>query len=240
MPIRINRVYTRTGDGGQTRLVGGKSVRKDAPRVEAYGTVDELNAVLGLARTWNDAERRSATGVAARATAELDEILRRIQNELFDLGSELATPPEGEWPGMIRIGDEQVRALERTIDRCQEELKPLRSFILPGGGAVAAFLHQARTVCRRAERRVLTLMDSEPIGVGALRYLNRLSDLLFVLGRWIARHTGSEEYLWEKGLQLEKPPTLRRRPKPTPRARRSKTPPRMQASSRVPSRKGRS
>jgi cob(I)alamin adenosyltransferase len=220
LAIRINRVYTRTGDRGQTRLVGGRAVRKDDPRVEAYGTVDELNAVLGLARSWNEAALAPASGrdtPARRAARELDEILKRLQNELFDLGSELATPPEGAWPGMIKVGDAEVTALERCIDRCQKDLAPLKSFILPGGGAVSAFLHQARTVCRRAERRLLPLVESEDVGEGPLRYLNRLSDLLFVLARWIAFHSAVPEYLWERGLRLsEEPAPLR--PKRTPQS----------------------
>lgn len=208
MAIRINRVYTRTGDKGQTRLVGGAAVRKDSPRVEAYGTVDELNSVLGLARTFNEEHAPEGTRLSRRARAacrELDEILKRLQNELFDLGSELATPPGEAYPGMIVVGDEEIRALEGVIDRCQEDLDPLPSFILPGGGRVSAFLHQARTVCRRAERDVLRLASEEKIGGGPLRYLNRLSDLLFVLARWIALHTGSEEYLWERGVRLGPP-----------------------------------
>lgn len=207
MAIRINRVYTRTGDRGTTHLVGGAEVRKDAPRVEAYGSIDELNSILGLARVFNDeflaaesaASNRTAAAGAART---LGDILMRLQNELFDLGSELATPPGSEYPGMFRVGDEQVTALERCIDRCQEDLEPLKSFILPGGGRVGAFLHQARTVCRRAERDVLRLAAVEQVGPGPIKYLNRLSDLLFVLSRWIAHHTGVAEHLWERGLHL--------------------------------------
>jgi len=207
MAIRINRVYTRTGDKGTTRLVGGAKVAKDSPRIEAFGTVDELNAVLGLARTFNDqAIAAGVSGRAAEAHRELDGILRGLQNELFDLGSELATPAGSEYPGMLVLGDAEVTALEKCIDRCQKDLQPLESFILPGGGAVAAFLHQARTVCRRAERRVLELTREESIDSGALRYLNRLSDLLFVLSRWIALHSGTAEYLWERGLRLGKKP----------------------------------
>lgn len=209
MAIRINRVYTRTGDKGETRLVGGAAVRKDSARVEAYGTVDELNSVLGLARTFNEEvlAARPGPGRKARAAArELDDVLKRLQNELFDLGSELATPPGEAYPGMIVVGDDEIRALEGVIDRCQEDLDPLPSFILPGGGRVSAFLHQARTVCRRAEREVLRLSAEEETASGALRYLNRLSDLLFVLARWIALHGGSPEYLWERGVRLGPPP----------------------------------
>ncbi|HEY8515199.1 MAG TPA: cob(I)yrinic acid a,c-diamide adenosyltransferase [Candidatus Binatia bacterium] len=210
MPIRITRVYTRTGDKGTTRLVGGEKVAKDSPRIEAFGTLDELNAILGLARTFNEQELAAADADpdapdgARKARRELDEILRGLQNELFDLGSQLATPRGSEYPGMPVVGDAEVTALEKCIDRCQKDLQPLESFILPGGGVVAAFLHQARTVCRRAERRVLELSRAEDIDPGALRYLNRLSDLLFVLSRWIALHSGTPEYLWERGLRLGK------------------------------------
>jgi len=206
MPIRITRVYTRTGDKGTTRLVGGAKVPKDSARIEAFGTVDELNAVLGLARTFNEQTLvgNGADGAGRAAQRELDEILRGLQNELFDLGSQLATPAGSEYPGMLVVGDAEVTALEKCIDRCQKDLQPLESFILPGGGPVAAFLHQARTVCRRAERRVLELSRAEEIDPGALRYLNRLSDLLFVLSRWVALHGGTPEYLWERGLRLGK------------------------------------
>jgi cob(I)alamin adenosyltransferase len=196
MPISITRVYTRTGDNGDTALVGGKRVPKDSPRIAAYGTVDELNAAVGLARTFN--AERLAEGEHHRW---LDEVLRKIQNELFDLGSELATPPEAEYEGMVRAGPEQVTALEQLMDRCQQELEPLRSFILPGGGRVNAFLHQARVVCRRAEREILALSRREPVNQWVLTYVNRLSDTFFVLGRWAARRMGEHEYLWERGLQ---------------------------------------
>jgi len=196
MAIRITKVYTRTGDKGFTKLVGGKKVAKDAPRIEAYGTVDELNSVLGLARVFNDENKeRSAAG------QRLDEIFRRLQNELFDLGSELATPPDFSYDGMHRVSKGEVEALEHLIDEGQKDLAPLNSFILPGGGKVGAFLHQARTVCRRAERAVLRLSREEAIGEWPLKYLNRLSDLLFVLSRWVSKQLGEPEYLWERGLR---------------------------------------
>ena len=201
MAIRINRVYTRTGDGGETRLVGGASTHKDSLRVEAYGTVDELNAILGVARAANDESRNEKGRSEAH---ELGTILEALQNELFDLGSELATPAGESWDGMITIGETEVAGLEKTIDRCQEDLEDLKSFILPAGGAVAASLHQARTVCRRAERTVIRLHREESVGPEVLKYLNRLSDLLFVLARWISHHTGTPEVLWEKGLRLGK------------------------------------
>lgn len=194
MAIRITKVYTRTGDQGQTALVGGKRVAKDSKRIEAYGTLDELNAVLGIARAFNLDLRSSPT------RCEVETVLRRLQNELFDLGSELATPSDAAYEGMFRIGPEHVQALEEIIDRLQHDLEPLKSFILPGGGKVSAFLHLARTVCRRAERLVLRLSREEKIGPWPLRYLNRLSDLLFVLARWSAKQAGEPEFLWERGL----------------------------------------
>jgi cob(I)alamin adenosyltransferase len=189
MAIRI------TGDGGETALVGGRRVPKDAPRIEAYGTIDELNAIIGLARVFN-AERLKK----GKDYRWLDEVFRRIQNELFDLGSELATPEDGVYEGMHRVGEAQVVALEQLMDRCQKDLKPLKSFVLPGGGRVGGFLHQARTVCRRAERRVLALARVESISPWPLKYVNRLSDLLFVLSRWVGQRLGETEYLWERGL----------------------------------------
>jgi cob(I)alamin adenosyltransferase len=195
MAIRITRVYTRTGDGGETALVGGRRVSKDAPRIEAYGTIDELNAIIGLARVFN-AERLKK----GKDYRWLDEVFRRIQNELFDLGSELATPEDAAYEGMHRVGETEVTALEKLMDRCQKDLKPLKSFVLPGGGRVGGFLHQARTVCRRAERRVLALARVATISPWPLRYVNRLSDLLFVLSRWVGQRLGEKEYLWERGL----------------------------------------
>jgi cob(I)alamin adenosyltransferase len=195
MAIRITRVYTRTGDLGDTALVGGRRVPKDSPRIEAYGGIDELNAIIGLARVFN-AEH------VARSDKNrwLDGVLRKLQNELFDLGSELATPEDAVYEGMFRVGQTEVTALERLIDECQKDLQPLRSFVLPGGGRISGFLHHARTVCRRVERRILALSRVEAIGDGPLKYVNRLSDLLFVLSRWVGRHLGETEYLWERGL----------------------------------------
>jgi len=193
MTINITRVYTRTGDTGETALVGGRRVAKDSPRIEAYGTIDELNAIVGLARVFN-AESRG------ERHEWLDAVLRRLQSELFDLGSELATPEDAVYEGMFRVGPEQVTALEELIDECQKDLEPLKSFVLPGGGRVGGFLHQARTVCRRAERRVLELSRAEALSEWPLKYVNRLSDLLFVLSRWVGKHLGETEYLWERGL----------------------------------------
>jgi len=199
MAVRITRVYTRTGDHGDTGLVGGKRVPKDSPRIEAYGTIDELNSVVGLARAFNEA--KIAAGEAHRF---LDLVLRRIQDELFDLGSELATPPDDFQEGMYRVGEREVKKLEQLIDECQKELEPLRSFVLPGGGKIGAYLHQCRTVCRRAEREILRLSRAEAVSEWPLKYVNRLSDLFFVLARWIGKQTGEGEYLWQRGL-AEKP-----------------------------------
>jgi len=206
MTISITRVYTRTGDRGETALVGGRRVPKDSLCIVVYGTIDELNAVVGLVRTFN--EERLADGEHHRW---LDEALRRIQNELFDLGSELATPPGAEYEGMFKVGQAQVTALERLMDHCQKDLTPLRSFTLPGGGRINAFMHLARTVCRRAERELLALSRVEPIGEWPLRYVNRLSDAFFVLGRWVAKHMGEKEYLWERGLESHRRPRPARR-----------------------------
>ena len=195
MPIRLTRIYTRTGDHGETALVGGRRVPKDSPRIEAYGTIDELNSIIGLARVFN-AERLSK----GKAPRWLDGVFRQLQNELFDLGSELATPDDAVYEGMHRIGESEVKALEALMDHCQKDLEPLKSFVLPGGGRVGGYLHQARTVCRRAERRILALSRGETLSPWPLTYVNRLSDLLFVLSRWVAKKGGEAEYLWERGL----------------------------------------
>ncbi|MBX3024919.1 cob(I)yrinic acid a,c-diamide adenosyltransferase [bacterium] len=211
MAINITRVYTRTGDAGTTALVGGERVAKDSRRVECYGELDELNAILGLARSFN------AQGDATPARRRLDDILTRLQNELFDLGSELATPPEAEYEGMFTVGADDVRALERIMDACQRDLEPLRSFVLPGGGPVSAVLHHARTVCRRAERQIIRLAREEPIGAQVIPYVNRLSDLLFVLSRWIGKQNGEAEYLWQRGLRnRDRPAAARKRPSASP------------------------
>ena len=195
MAVRITRVYTRTGDRGETALVGGKRVPKDSLRIEAYGTIDELNSIVGLARVFN--EESLDAGEAHRF---LDEVLCQIQDELFDLGSELATPPEFFQQGMYRVGGGEIARLEKLMDKCQKDLEPLTSFILPGGGRVGAYLHQCRTVCRRAEREILRLSREEEINPEVIKYVNRLSDLFFVLSRWIAKQTGEQEYLWQRGL----------------------------------------
>jgi cob(I)alamin adenosyltransferase len=189
--VRLNRIYTKAGDGGQTRLVGGQKVNKDALRIEAYGTVDELSSCIGLART-----ALCDPGAPAEAGG-LEGTLRRIQNELFNLGSDLATMPEDRHPRQPVIEERHVTALEREIDEWNETLPELRSFILPGGGWVASYLHLARTVCRRGERLVVRLGASEPVSPQAIPYLNRLSDALFVMSRHASRIYRQPEPLWE-------------------------------------------
>jgi cob(I)alamin adenosyltransferase len=189
--VRLNRIYTKAGDGGQTRLVGGQKVGKDSLRLESYGTVDELSACLGLART-----ALEQAGAPADAAA-LAAVLRRIQNELFNLGSDLATLSEDRHPRQPVIEARHVTALEHEIDGWNEHLGELRSFILPGGGWVASYLHLARTVCRRAERLTVRLAASEAIGPQVVPYLNRLSDALFVMSRHASRIYGEPEPLWE-------------------------------------------
>jgi cob(I)alamin adenosyltransferase len=192
MTVVINRVYTRTGDRGTTRLAGGQERNKDDLRLEAYGTVDELNAVLGLLAE----EVRRAPEHAGFAVLQK---VRRIQNELFDLGGELATLPEDRHEKQALVSAEDVKRLELEMDTANGELPTLRSFVLPGGGMISAFHHQARTVCRRAERRLVSLRATEPQRDEALQYLNRLSDWLFVMGRSAALASGEGEVLWKPG-----------------------------------------
>lgn len=191
--MRITKVYTRVGDGGETRLVGGQKVPKDDPRIESYGSVDELNAVVGIVRI----EIVRSHPPAAEA-ALLDSRLEQVSHDLFNLGSDLATRIEDRWEGMRLMGADDVTRLEHEIDAMNEILPPLKEFILPGGGPVGAFLHQARTVCRRAERDVIRASRAEEINPDAIRYLNRLSDWLFVAGRWVAKAMGEPESLWDR------------------------------------------
>lgn len=191
--VVLNKIYTRTGDKGTTALGSGERRAKHDVRIEAYGTVDETNAVVGVIRLLTkDAE--------AEGVAELDAVLNRIQNDLFDLGADLATPDTGEKLEYepLRIIDSQVEAIEQAIDRFNGDLEPLRSFVLPGGSAAAAHLHVARTVSRRAERLMVALMDSEPVNDAALRYMNRLSDFFFVAARWM-NDLGRADVLWVPG-----------------------------------------
>jgi cob(I)alamin adenosyltransferase len=186
-------VYTRTGDGGKTRLAGGQQVSKDSLRVEAYGTVDELNASVGLARAMNEEASR-----AVESAKQLEQDLRWVQNKLFDVGGLLATAPGQVFKNMPTIKGQDAVRLERIMDRCQKELSPLKEFILPGGGKVSAALHQARTICRRAERICVRLAREEPLDSQIIKFLNRLSDALFVWARWVARTQGEPEFLWER------------------------------------------
>ena len=186
--MRIDKVYTRGGDLGQTSLIGGDRVSKAAPRLDCYGTVDELNAVLGLAI---ESLASSAAG------PHMIPILRRVQNELFNLGCELATPDPDQRAKMPRIEQRHIDALERDIDGVNDELPVLKSFVLPGGGWVSAYCHLARTVCRRCERIVVALAATEEVGALDVQYLNRLSDALFVWGRWCALKDSKAEPLWD-------------------------------------------
>jgi cob(I)alamin adenosyltransferase len=189
--MAINRVYTRQGDAGETSLAGGQRVPKDSRRIEAYGTVDELNSFVGLARA-------TAAGDPARLElAALGAILLRVQHELFNLGSILATRPEDVHPRQARITEPEIAQLEAEMDRANEGLPALRSFVLPGGSRLNAELHVCRTVCRRAERMVIALAREEPVPAEAVKYLNRLSDAFFVWSRWASRQSGAPETLWE-------------------------------------------
>jgi cob(I)alamin adenosyltransferase len=197
--MRITKVYTRTGDAGKTRLAGGQQVWKDSLRVEAYGTVDELNASVGVVRVIN------ADMVGGHEQAQqLEEELRWVQNKLFDIGSILATAPGQTFKNMPQVTGKDVTRLEKLIDRSQEDLEPLKEFILPGGGKVSGFLHQARTICRRAERLCVHLSREEPVDPTIVKFVNRLSDTLFVLARWVAKTQGEPEFLWERNVQNER------------------------------------
>ncbi len=186
--MRIDKVYTRGGDQGQTSLIGGERVSKADARLDCYGTVDEINAVLGLTI---EALESSAAG------PHLIPILRRVQNEMFNLGCELATPDPEQRAKMPRIEQRHIDGLERDIDAVNDDLPILKSFVLPGGGFASAYFHLARTVCRRGERLVVALAATEDIGPLGVQYLNRLSDALFVWGRWSALKDGKAEPLWD-------------------------------------------
>ena len=193
------RIYTRTGDEGTTGLVGGTRVRKSAQRIEAYGTVDELSSVIGLARGALAEVREGETPRARAIALNLEKWLGWTQDTLFNLGSDLATLPGKRLPSMPRIETEDASALERAIDLAERDLEPLDTFIHPGGSLPGALLHQARTIARRAEREVAILAESEPVEAEVLRYLNRLSDALFVWSRWINRALERPEHRWDPG-----------------------------------------
>ncbi|CFX10958.1 Cob(I)yrinic acid a,c-diamide adenosyltransferase [Candidatus Filomicrobium marinum] len=189
--VKLNKIYTRTGDAGTTGLGTGDRVAKDDPRIAAYGTVDETNAIIGLVRQHLE------------PGSDIDSMLVRIQNDMFDLGADLCVPDRGKDLKFepLRIVPAQVERLEREIDQLNGELSPLKSFILPGGSPASAYLHVARTVCRRAERLMVTLAASpdEPVSDAALKYINRLSDFLFVAGRYV-NDKGRDDILWVPGL----------------------------------------
>lgn len=191
--VKLNKIYTRTGDAGTTGLGTGERIRKDALRIAAYGTVDETNALIGVAR------------LHTRDLPDLDAMLGRVQNDLFDLGADLCVPDRGEKPKFqpLRVSDAQVTRLETEIDTLNAELNPLKSFILPGGSPAAAALHVARTVSRRAEREMVALaaMPDEPVSDAAMKYINRLSDFLFVIGRYV-NDRGQSDVLWVPGQNL--------------------------------------
>jgi cob(I)alamin adenosyltransferase len=199
MPKRT-RIYTRTGDDGTTGLVGGQRVKKNALRIEAYGCVDELSSTIGLARAaLADVERTRPVQDVARVldvAHRLDAWLAWTQDALFNLGSDLATLPADRWEGMPLIAAADVAALERAIDLADDGLEPLATFILPGGSYPGAFLHLARTTARRAERLLITLAEREPVSPDVLRYVNRLSDALFVWSRWINQALDQPEHHW--------------------------------------------
>lgn len=184
--VKINRIYTRTGDDGSTGLVGGERISKAAPRVDAYGDIDELNSWLGFVISLS----------IAPELAQIPPVLTLIQNELFDIGSELATPTQADLSGLPLIENDRVTQLEKWIDEFSGELPELRSFILPGGHQVTSTLHIARTVCRRAERNMIRVHTQEPIRDITIQYVNRLSDLLFSLCRYTSHQLKIEEPLW--------------------------------------------
>ncbi len=190
--IALNRIYTKRGDTGETGLAGGQRVPKDSARIEAYGTIDELNAFTGLAVVTCEEmiTRDPRMGL-------LLVIMRRVQHELFNLGSILATLPEDVHPKQARITAAEVTQLEREIDGMNESLPPLRSFVLPGGTRLNAELHVTRTICRRAERLLIALGRMEPVPPEAIQYLNRLSDAMFVWSRWVNNAAGAPEILWQ-------------------------------------------
>lgn len=192
--MRITRVYTKTGDKGTTSLADGSRVSKADLRLETYGTVDELNALVGVCRS----SLQESRVLQASSIAMLDTWLECVQNDLFNLGGDLATPIASRWENMIVVGESEITRLEKMIDELQEVLPPLREFVLPGGTRINADLHLARTVCRRAERIAVQLQDHAEINPQAVPFLNRLSDFLFVASRWVQHQSGVAEVTWKK------------------------------------------
>ncbi len=194
--VYIHKVYTKSGDGGQTMLASGDFTGKDSERVDAYGQVDEVNAIVGMVRC---EVARLSDGQRTHAVIQaIDTCLARVQQELFDLGAELSEPGAVAGKARLKVTDEDITALEQAIDTLNEPLAPLRSFVLPGGGPVAVAAHLARTICRRAERRVVSLHRTSPVRREAIVYLNRLSDLLFVISRAACAALGENEVLWDQ------------------------------------------
>ena len=191
--VKITKVYTRTGDSGETGIVGGKRLPKDHPRIEAFGSVDELNSVLGLVLSF------LAQKDASKRRTKLKLIFEAIQQKLFDMGSQLATLPGDEYDGQIYLKHEDTAWLEGIIDSMNEDLQPLKSFILPGGSSLNSFLHLSRTVCRRAEREIIKLNQIDLVSPEIIKFINRLSDFLFVTGRWVTEKLGENETLWKPG-----------------------------------------
>ena len=187
--IRINKVYTRTGDAGKTRLIGGEKRWKDDARVEAYGTVDELNSEIGLCRELLKEQKEDQF-------SSLICFLKSVQNELFNLGSQLAAVEDRDTENLPQLSDDAISKLETEIDTVNESLSELTSFVLPGGSVINAQFHMARNVCRRAERRTVTLSRNETVVPENIRYLNRLSDALFVWSRWVSHILGDTENFW--------------------------------------------
>jgi len=192
--VRITRVYTKTGDKGTTSLADGSRVSKADLRLETYGTIDELNSVVGLCRSTLE----GSEGLRAESRTSLDTWLECIQNDLFNLGGDLATPIASRWENMIVVGEAEISRLEQMIDEMQIALPPLREFVLPGGTRLNAELHLARTVCRRAERFAVQLQEHAEINAQAVPFLNRLSDFFFVASRWVQHEVGKPEVTWKK------------------------------------------
>ena len=191
--VKLDKIYTKGGDGGETSLVGGARVSKHELRPSAFGAVDEVNSIIGVARLHTK----------DLASGRFDIMLERIQNDLFDLGADLATPPtDSEGKNVLRISEAQVKRLEEEIDEMNSELEPLNSFVLPGGEVAAAYIHLGRAHCRRAEREIVLLASKEKVAKEVLEFINRLSDHLFVMARLI-NQAGSGDVLWQPGLNAE-------------------------------------
>ncbi|WP_211363244.1 cob(I)yrinic acid a,c-diamide adenosyltransferase [Fluviispira multicolorata] len=191
--MRITKVYTRTGDKGTTALADGSRTSKDSSRLESYGTIDELNSIIGICR-------QNLNEISEEKKLLIDKWLFAIQNDLFNLGSDLATPISSRWKNMILINENDIIQLEKIIDYCQSTLEPLKDFVLPGGTLLNSYLHLSRTVCRRAERLIVSLTKEEEINKSILIYVNRLSDLFFVLSRWVQQVSNKPEVIWNKSM----------------------------------------